>query len=314
MSSRICVTGGAGYIGTTLVPLLLRAGHGVTVLDSLRHGQTVLLDVVHDPAFRFVRGDVRDRWAVDEALDGADAVVHLAAIVGAPACHADPVLARSINVDGTAAVVEAAGGRPVIFASTDSCYGSKGGGSCDEGTALEPISEYGQHKLLGEIAVRQAPDFTILRFATAFGASPRMRLDLLVNDLTFTAVRTRAVVVYEAGFKRTFLHVRDIARALLVALDNRPRWRWQVVNVGDDRHNVSKAVLAGRIAAAVPGCLLNLAGAGADPDRRDATVSHALARSLGFEAEVSIDDGIAELVKAAPLVVVHNPFSNVERA
>jgi len=308
---KVLVTGGAGYVGTSLVPQLRNAGHEVVVLDSLRHGQPVFLDRVRDDGFAFQRGDVRKVEDVAAAIDGCDAVVHLAAIVGAPACHAEPELAHSVNVKGLRVVAAAAqeAGAVFVFPSTDSCYGAQPSGECDEDTPLEPLSEYGQHKAHGESYVRAVvDDHSILRFATAFGVSPRMRTDLLVNDFVLTGLRNRSLVVYEAGFRRTFLHVADIGRAVVQALEDRDVFGGRTFNVGDDNLNFDKAELAKAVAGHT-GCSLNMAGEGTDLDGRDYWVSHTRI-APHFKASITLDEGIEELLRAYDTMTFSDPFRN----
>lgn len=307
---KVLVTGGAGYLGTVLVPLLLERGHEVVVLDTLAHAQTVFQEHASKAAFAFVRGDVRDGEAVSRAVQGCDAIVHLGGIVGFPACHADPGLSWSVNVLGTQTVLACAGRRRVVFASTGSCYG-KVEGVCTEATPINPLTFYGRQKAEAERAVRgYAGPWTILRFATAFGASPRPRLDLLVNDFVWQAVKNKWLNIYEPGARRTFVHVRDMARAVELVLEH-PQAIGGTFNVGDEALNHTKAQVARAVAAAVEGTGLNLDREGSDPDARDYAVDYAAVRALGFRCEVSLEDGIRELVRASDMISVRDPYRNV---
>lgn len=313
---RIFVTGSCGYIGSMLVAQALQEGNEVIGLDSLHVGHPSLFDLAGHPRFRFIRGDIRDRKLLEQVLDEArpDAVVHLAAIVGAPACRMDPERAASVNVTGTGNLVgsirEACPEAHLVFASTDSVYG-RVDGPCSEDGAVHPLSEYGRDKEAGERIVRGGSRrFTILRFATAFGISRRPRIDLLINDFVWQAVRNRYLVVYEADFRRTFLDVSDIVRAVLLVLDRSDTTAGQTYNVGDDRLNASKADVARIVAAAVPETGLNLLGEGKDPDQRDYIPDHRRIRALGFEATLSISQGVDRLVRGYAMFDVRSPWRN----
>src|SRR5262245_36053347 len=229
---KVLVTGGAGYIGAVLVPHLLERRHGVRVLDNLMYGGNSLLPLVRREGFEFVRGDVRDARDVREAMRGCDVVIHLAAIVGFPACRKYPDLATSINVDGTKIVAQEAGkNRLVLFGSTGSNYGALVDDVCTEETPLHPLTLYGKTKTAAERHIMERCNAVAYRFATAFGTSPRMRLDLLINEFVYTAMKMRYLVVYEANFMRTFIHVHDIARSFRFAIENDRRMSGQVYNV-----------------------------------------------------------------------------------
>lgn len=300
-----------------LVDNLLSRGDSVVAVDNLMYGSHApLLDLAGKPNLRFVRGDVRDGMFLTRLMreHQPEFVIHLAALVGAPACHRDPETAVAVNVGGTVNVIraisEACPDAHLVFASTDSSYGSVAGdGAVDETTPLCPLSEYGRDKEAAERLVRGARKYTILRFATAFGLSRRMRLDLMVNDFTWQAVHNRNLVVYEGGFRRTFLHVGDIVRAIGMVMDS-DRSVGRIFNVGDDRLNFTKAEVAALIAEIVPGTALNLAGEGQDPDRRDYVISHQGIRDLGFEASTTLADGIRELVRGYAMLDIRPPWRN----
>lgn len=212
---KILVTGGAGYIGATLAPMLLQSGHAVTVVDSLRFGIEPILPLFRHPRFSFARLDIRDRGALADLAQSADAFVHLAAIVGYPACAHTPNEARSVNVEGSRNVASVAGrGRPLVFTSTSSCYGAVSDAICTENTPLRPLSLYATSKAEAEAVLLDRCDATVYRVATAFGLSPRLRLDLLVNDFVYRALHEHRLTVYESHFRRSFLHVHDVARAI----------------------------------------------------------------------------------------------------
>ncbi len=307
---NILVTGGAGYVGTTLVSELLNQGYMVRALDNLRFGGTGLMPFFSNKNFEFVRGDVRDQKIVNDAAKGMDAIVHLAAIVGFPACRKDPELARDINVNGTKNVVAAAAGKiPVLFASTGSNYGKMLEDVCTETTPLNPLTDYSKQKVEAEKVIEGNKEFIIYRFATAFGVSPRMRLDLLPNDFSYRAVRDRSLIVYEKHFMRTFIHVRDMAKSFVFALEHYDKMRGEVYNVGDNNMNYSKEAICNMIRSKVD-FYLHFADVGHDLDQRDYIVSYDKIHTVGFHTSISMDDGIDELVKVSHVLDVQHPFYN----
>jgi nucleoside-diphosphate-sugar epimerase len=307
---KVLVTGGAGYLGTSLVPLLLDRGAFVTVFDSLAYGGDPLLPFFRNPRFQFVFGDVRDARAVEEACAGMDVIVHLAAIVGFPACRKDPELAAAVNVDGTRNIARAlSAGQLVLFGSTGSNYGALVDAVCTEETPLNPISVYGKTKTAAERLLMDTGRCVAYRFATAFGVSPRMRLDLLINDLTYQAVTQQYAVVYESDFMRTFIHVLDIARSFLFAIDHAEEMRGQVYNVGSERMNLSKRQVCEAIAERTR-AYFHYADVGEDLDKRNYIVSYRKIRALGFELEVGLEEGLKELIKALSAIRIRNPYAN----
>ena len=307
---RILVTGGAGYIGCELVPMLLERGYRVRVFDNLMYGGNGLLPCFRNPQFEFVAGDIREAAAVRAALRDCEAVIHLAAIVGFPACRKYPDLARSVNVEGTRVIAEAVGrGRLVLFGSTGSNYGALEQEVCTEETPLQPLSLYGQTKTEAERHLMESCNTIAYRFATAFGLSPRLRLDLLVNDFVYTALKMRYLVVYEADFMRTFIHVHDIARSFLFALDNAGKMAGQVYNVGSEDMNFSKAQVCDLIRARVD-YYLHYADVGRDADRRNYAVSYKKINQLGYRTTLSLEAGIDELVRGLQTLETKSPYSN----
>jgi nucleoside-diphosphate-sugar epimerase len=295
-AARVLVTGGAGYIGSTLAPLLLARGFPVTVLDSRENGGESLQACASDPRFRLVRGDVRDADALQDAARGAGAIVHLAAVSGYPACARDPEAAAEVNIDGTVRVLAAAGGsRPVILASTVSCYGAVPEGLCDELTPARPVSHYARTKLEAEGLVLACPRGIVLRLATVFGLSPRLRLDLLVNHFVHALARGEPLEVYEPEARRAFVHVQDAARAFLFALERAPSLAGRLFNVGDESQNLRKRELVERIRRLFPAARVSYKEGERDEDRRDYTVSFARIRGEGFRALTGLEQGIEEL-------------------
>jgi nucleoside-diphosphate-sugar epimerase len=309
---RILVTGGAGYVGSTLVPALLEQGHKVRVLDSLRFGGHGLLPCCqHRGSFELIKGDVCDEPVVKKALDGVDAVVHLAAIVGYPACKKEPHVAQATNVEGTRTLLRLRKpDQKFLYASTGSIYGSVPDYVCNEATPRAPITLYGETKAAAEQMALDAGNAVAYRFATAFGVSNRMRLDLMPNDFTYQAVKNRNLIVYEGGFKRTFVHVRDMARSFIFALERWDEVRDEVYNVGHETMNFTKEDVARKILEHVD-FYLHFAEVGSDADRRNYEVSYEKIRKKGFETTIDLDRGIAELVRAAQLIEFQNPFANV---
>lgn len=308
---RVLVTGGAGYIGSVLTPLLLENGYEVRVLDDLMYGGTTLLPHFRNPMFDFVKADIRDLAAMQAAVQGCDAVIHLAAIVGFPACRKHPELAQTVNVAGTQAVAAAAGpDRLVLFGSTGSNYGALVDEVCTEETPLNPLSLYGKTKTAAERYLMDHCRTIAYRFATAFGVSPRMRLDLLVNDFVYTAMKMKYLVIYESHFMRTFIHVYDIARSFLFALEHAQQMAGQVYNVGSETMNYSKAQVCELIRRKVD-YYLHFADVGEDADKRNYVVSYKKIKALGYDTTIGLEEGIDELVRAVPLLEFNTPYSNV---
>ncbi|MFE9098032.1 NAD-dependent epimerase/dehydratase family protein [Streptomyces sp. NPDC007264] len=299
---HILVTGGAGYVGSALSPVLLGLGHRVRVLDDLYTGGQGLLPCVARPGFEFVRGDVGDAETLSTALEGVDAIVHLAAVVGYPACLREPERALNTNVNATKLLLDLR--RPdqrLVFASTGSVYGAIPSEMCTEDTPSTPLSLYGSTKLEAEQLVLEAGNCVVYRYATAFGPSPRMRFDLLPNDFVRQAVREGGITVYEGGFRRTFIHVQDMARSIAFALGSWDTLADDVFNVGHESMNCTKAELAERIRRLVP-FELRFEEVGSDADRRDYGVSYEKIRSRGFTTRHTLDSGLAELVTATRLM------------
>ena len=311
---RILVTGAAGYIGSVLVGSLLDRGWEVFGLDYLSKGGAGLLAYVSNAGFSFLRGDIRDSRVLEEALSDCDVVIHLAAIVGFPACRANPLEARSINVDGTRALMDAVhrfGSRDllVLYGSTGSNYGALEQGVCTEETPLNPLSQYGITKTEAEQIVMQGATSVAYRFATAFGVSPRMRIDLLVNELVYLATTQGHMVVYESSFMRTFIHVRDIAEAFVHAILNSSRLKGNIYNVGSNDMNFSKRSVSLKIGNKT-GAYVHFADVGSDADKRNYVVDYSKISSSGYSTHISMDDGIEELVKAFSLIRVETPMRN----
>jgi len=308
---NILVTGGAGYVGSDLVPSLLREGHRVRVLDNLTFGGRSMMTCFRNPHFELVKGDVRDRNIVRQSVKNMDAIIHLAAIVGYPACKKDARLAYEVNVEGTKNVNRARSKKqPVIFASTGSNYGAIVGDYCREDTPLHPLTDYGRTKTAAEKIFLKTGNAVVFRFATAFGVSQRLRLDLLVNDFVYRAVKERNLIIYEKHFKRTFIHVHDMTRSFIFALNHLGKMRDQVYNVGSEKMNFSKEDVA-RLIQKQFRYYLHFAEVGKDEDQRNYEVSYRKINKLGYHTTISAEQGIKELIAAMQVVEIQNEYSNV---
>ena len=295
----ILVTGGAGYLGSTLAPALLAEGFRVTVLDNFRFGQASLNQLCADPNFEVRRGDARDPEVLKPLLRDADVVIPLAALVGAPLCDNDRVGAETLNRDGVLTLIKLCSREQrIMMPVTNSGYGiGEPGKFCTEETPLRPITLYGRTKVEAEQAVLERGNSISFRLATVFGMSPRMRLDLLVNDFVYRAVNDRAVVLFEAHFKRNYIHVRDVARVFLHGICNFESMRDKPYNVGLSDANLSKLELCQAIQRHLPKFVFLEAPVGEDPDKRDYIVSNERVERTGYKPAHSLDDGIRELIK-----------------
>lgn len=308
---KVLVTGGAGYIGSLLVPALLQNGHQVRVLDNLVFNQTSLLPYFINPDFEFIKEDIRNFEAVKKAVAGMDIIIHLVAIVGAPACKKNPQLAEEVNYLGTVNVNTAREpNQKLFYASTGSVYG-KVEGICTEDLPVKPLSHYGETKLRAETTVMEKGNAIAYRFATAFGLSPRLRLDLLPNDFVFNALKNKYLVVYDKDFKRTFIHVKDIVDAYIFGIQNFENMKNEVYNIGSEKMNKTKEDIARMIQEKL-NFEIHFASKGIpDPDQRDYEVSYRKISSKGFDTKIDFNTGITELIHGLQTISISNPFSNV---
>ncbi len=310
--SKVLVTGGAGYIGSVLVPMLLEKGHEVTVVDDLYYNQSTLLEQCIRPDFQIVRGDVRDKELMQRLIDGKDYIIPLAAMVGFPLCKKDETAARTINLDAIRMITELR--KPeqrIIYPCTNSGYGvGMGDKFCTEDTPMNPISLYGVTKSEAEKLVLASGNSLTFRFATVFGASPRMRIDLLVNDFVYRAVFDRTAVIFQGEFKRNYIHIRDAAGAFVFAMEHFDEMKGRPYNCGLSDANLSKIELCEKIKEHIPEFVYLEAPVGEDPDKRDYIVSNERLESMGWKPQYSLDDGIEELIKVYT-IIKKNQYSNI---
>ncbi len=309
---NLLVTGGAGYLGSVLVPELLKHGHNVTVVDNFMFKQSSLLDACYEKALTIVNGDARDKSIIKRYMKGADCIFPLACLTGAPICGRFPQEAKSINYDAVKMIMDLRSDeQKIIFPTTNSGYGvGEKGIHCTEETPLNPISLYGRLKVELEKELLDNKNTLTLRLATVFGTSPRMRIDLLVNDFTYRAVNDGFVVLYQAHFMRNYLHVRDVTRVFVHCMDNFEALSGECYNVGLSDTNISKWKLCEEIKKQIPSFYFVEADVGEDPDKRDYIVSNEKMENSGFKPAYSIQDGITELIKGYQ-VIQQRQFSNV---
>ena len=298
---KILVTGGAGYLGSTMVPMLLKEGYQVTVFDIFTWGISSLLSVMDNPNLKIVKGDVTKHEELRPYVEESDAIIHLAAIVGFPACKKEPKKAKEINQESTEFISSILKkDQRLIYASTGSCYGAVEG-LCTEDSTISPLTLYGETKAAGEKAARDVGGVA-LRLATVFGSSPRPRTDLLINNLLQLAIKLKTFDVYEGHFRRTFLHVKDCAKAFVFALQHYTTMTGQAYNVGHESMNMTKMDVARAIEKYVDGCKITESTEGQDLDKRDYEVCYAKIRELGYNVEYDVEYGIKEMVKYLPFL------------
>jgi nucleoside-diphosphate-sugar epimerase len=309
---KVLITGGAGYLGSVLCEHLLDAGHQVKVVDNLLYGQPSLFHFCANPDFDFIMGDARDEELMATLLKDADVIIPLAAIVGAKACDRDKYMATSINFEAVKLLNRLrSSDQLVVYPTTNSGYGTKTGDMhCTEETPLDPISLYGRSKVDAEVECLASPNAISLRLATVFGMSPRVRLDLLVNNFVHLAITDGYVVIFEKDFKRNYVHIRDVADCFVYCIEQGGKMVGSAYNVGLDDANLSKEELALKIKEYVPEFFIHFSEIGSDPDKRNYIVSNQKLREAGFEAKRSLDQGIEELLKGYRMLGGSSPFKN----
>ena len=309
---RILITGGAGYIGSILTPLLLDQGYQVTVYDNLIYNQISVLNWLIYPNFRFVKSDVIDFEVLKQEIMKHDIIIPLAAIVGAPACSSKIELTKLINYESIKFIVKnSSSDQKILYPNSNSGYGiGKKDKYCDETSPLNPISLYARTKVQAEEVVLSSKNGIAFRLATVFGVSPRMRLDLLVNDFTFRACHDKFIILFEGHFNRNFVHVRDVAQAFIFGIENFDKMKGEIYNVGLNDANINKLQLCEQIKKHVPDLYIHLAEIGEDPDKRDYIVSSDKLEKLGWKPKYSLNDGIKELIAGYPFFK-RTKFNNI---
>lgn len=297
--SSVLITGGAGYIGSVLTPSLLHEGYKVTVIDNFMYKQPSLASSISNPNFNIVYGDIRDKELMKKLMTSADIIIPLAAIVGAPACDKDPTLAKSVNRDAIFWMIDnLSSSQKVLMPTTNSAYGSGDKNNfCDEKSPLNPLSTYAKDKVEVENKLLGHSNSVSFRLATVFGISPRMRLDLLVNNFVYKATTDGYLTIFEGHFKRNYIHVSDVVSAFILALNNWGEFKGEVFNVGLSNANISKFELCVEIQKIIPNFVFNESAVGADPDQRNYVVSNLKIEEKGFVPKTSLQDGIRELIK-----------------
>ena len=310
--SKILVTGGGGYVGNVLCRHLLDKGYEVKCVDNFHKGQCdAIIPLATNPKFEFEYGDVTVLEQMKEAVRGCDAIIHLAAIVGFPACKSQPALATEVNVEGTRNIIFAREAynpdMPLVYASTGSVYG-KVKGICTEESPLNAVSLYGVNKRVAEEMVATQDNTVSFRFATGFGVSPCMRVNLLVNDFVYQAITNRILTIFQADFRRTFIHVRDMAKAFTMGVENMGNWKHKTYNCGANHLNWTKRELAEYVKEKT-GCFVHYEEIGTDADQRDYEVSYDKLEAEGFTCDVDMKTGIDELIKVAPILQIRHQYS-----
>ncbi|WP_110955298.1 NAD-dependent epimerase/dehydratase family protein [Anaerosinus massiliensis] len=301
---KVLVTGAAGYIGSVLVPELLKKGHEVVALDNFMFKQNSLLECCHNLKFKMVRGDVRNLELVKELVQDVDYIFPLACFTGFPLSKQDPIGATTVTRDAVEGMLKMLKpNQRIIYPNTNSGYGvGDGEASCTEESPLRPVSLYGKLKVETEQMIRERGNCVVFRLATVFGASPRMRMDLLVNDFVYRAYQDRSIVLFESSFKRNYVHIRDVVGAFLFAMDNFEQMKDEVYNLGLDEANYTKMELCQEIKKQLSQLNIFEARIGEDPDKRDYIVSNEKLLKAGYKAKVTIAEGIKELLNAYQIV------------
>ena len=302
--TKVLITGGAGYLGSVITELLLQDWREITILDNMMYNQTSLINFSHYDNFKFINGDVRDRELLKELVITHDVIIPLAAIVGFPACERDKELATQINYEHVKFVCELAkeNNKKVVYPNTNSGYGIGENGVCTEDSPLNPISHYGKTKVEAEKEVLGIGGIS-LRLATVFGTSPRMRMDLLVNEFVYKALTDKSIVLFEKKFVRNFIHIRDVALVFRKMINQYEQWSGMVFNVGLSEANLTKEQLCEAIKDQIPSFQIFYNDNYEDPDKRDYVVSNELLESCGWRPRYTLEKGIEELIKTYTIMI-----------
>ena len=303
---NVLITGGAGYLGSVIVPLLLDKGHYVTVYDNLMYNQLTLTDLCYKRNFEFIYGDVRDYTKLNNYVNKSDCIIPLAGIVGFPACEKDKQLATAINYYQIKDIVDnMSADQMLLFPNTNSGYGSRASGVVTETNKLTPISCYGQTKCDAENYIKSFSNGIIFRLATVFGISSRMRLDLLVNEFVYKLLTDKYITIFEKKFIRNFIHIQDVASVFEFMIDNYDKHQTHIFNVGLTDANINKQQLVERIQNHIPNTSVTYSDYFVDPDKRDYVVSNEKIESTGWKPHYDLDYGIKELIQAYQMIVPH---------
>lgn len=314
---KILITGGGGYIGNILVSNLLNEGYKITVLDNLIHRQHAIIQNCNHENFQFCYGDVRNKSLYKDLINSNDIIINLAAYVGAPLCNRFFIEANEVNFESAAFLSETSSkNQKIIFTTTNSGYGvgqhiNGKPTFCTENSPLNPISIYGTTKVKAESVLMCRGNCTSLRLATVMGVSPKMRMDLLVNDFTYRAWNDGFIVLFESHFLRNFIHIKDVTKAILYALQH-DNMIGQIYNCGNSSTNINKMELCLKIKKQVPNFYITESPINKDPDQRNYVVSNEKLESLGWNPQFSLDDAIREILMACPIIKNTNvPFSDI---
>jgi nucleoside-diphosphate-sugar epimerase len=309
---KVLITGGAGYLGSVLVEELLFDNYSVTVLDNFLYRQTSLLHLCHHQNLSIIKGDVRDKDLVKNLMNDADIIIPLSAIVGMPACKQNPKLAVEVNYEAIKFICANKKDKQLLlYPNTNSGYGiGENNIYCTEETKLNPVSLYGKTKVDAEKEVLSVKNSMVYRLATVFGTSSRMRTDLLVNEFVYKAWQDKYIVLYESHYKRNYVHIRDVAKAFIWAIEHWDKVNGEVFNLGLSNANLSKLELCLKIKEFLPEFHIDLAEISKDDDKRNYIVSNEKIESRGYKATISIEEGIVELLKAYQMLNI-NQYTNL---
>ncbi len=308
---KVLIIGGSGYIGSVLTPFLLNKGYSITVYDNLYFNQTSLLNCFSNKNFEFINDDILNSDLIKKQIDRHDIIIPLACLVGAPACNKNPKLAKLVNLDANLDIIRnISKNQYLVYPTTNSGYGiGKKDELCDENSPLKPLSSYAKYKVEVEKELLNNDNGISLRLATVFGVSPRLRLDLLVNDFVYKAYFQKNLILYEEHFRRNYIHIMDIANTFYFAIKNYNKMNGEAFNVGLSTANLTKRELAEKIKIYLPDTYIHSANIGNDPDKRDYIVSNKKLENLGWKPSKSLDDGIIELIKSFSMI--NSNFNNI---